>query len=423
MARTPPFVIIGCGIVGVLTAYALAKRGKSVCVVDRASQPAQMCSYANAGILAVGHAKSWAGPGAIGSIGRAMFGHEPGVKVTRLADPALLRWGASFLVHCSHKAHLSNTAKLQKLSRYSRDLTKSIEADLGLTPELRHDGGLYLFQDEAQFAAYSSALERSGEGGFQVLGRQDLIAREPSLAGRADQFAGGIFSPYDSVGDCRLFASRVATALIEKFDVNFQFETNVSGFERRDNRIRAVLTDTGPIPAEAVILTTGADTPALMRPLGVAPHIYPVKGYSGSWRILDDARIPTLPFVDETALMAVAAYGGQLRVTALAEFAGFDRSLPDDRTALLRDYVACTFGDAVDADSADFWSGLRPSTPAGPPYLGRIRKFENLWINAGHGQLGWTMAAGCADLIAERITGHDVDVEGVSATARWLEEI
>lgn len=423
MARNRPVVVIGSGIVGVLAAYALAKRGETVQIIDRAPKPAQMCSFGNAGILAVGHAKAWAGPGAIGSIGRAVLGREPGIRVPRLNDPALWRWGIDFLSHCSNNAHLANTAKLQRLSRFSRELTKDIEADLGLASGLRHDGGLYLFRDAAQFAAYSNALNQTADGDVQVLDRAALVAKEPSLAGCADQFSGGLFSAADSVGDCRAFAIRVAAALSERFDVTFQFETNVTGFEQENGKIQVVKTDQGPVSAKAAILATGAETPKLTRPLGVAPNIYPVKGYSGTWRIEDAVRIPTLPFVDETDLVAVASYGGQLRVTALAEFAGHDRSLPTDRTNMLRDYVARTFGDAVDADSAEYWTGLRPSTPAGPPYLGRMRKVQNLWINAGHGQLGWVMAAGCADLIAARITGQDAEIGGVSAKARWLEDI
>ena len=423
MAAARPIVVIGAGIVGVLTAYALSKQGRSVHVIDRAPAPAEVCSFGNAGVLAVGHAKAWAGPGALGSIARAILGREPGVRVTRLSDPALWRWGTEFLSHCSKAAHVANSAKLQSLSRFSRELSKGIEADLGLASELRHDGALYLFRDQAQFEAYAALLQNSEGGDYWVLEVAELIAKEPRLSGCADQFAGGIFSPGDSVGDCKGFARRVATALTERFDVQFQFETGVKGLVQQAGHITAVNTDKGPITAEAVVLAAGVGTPSLTRPLGFAPNIYPVKGYSGTWHIQDPTRIPQLPFVDETELVAVASYGGQLRVTALAEFAGHDTRLPPERSALLRDYVTRTFGDAVDAQSVEYWAGLRPSTPSGPPYLGHIKCIENLWINAGHGQLGWTMAAGCADLIAARILGQTTKLNGVSATAGWLEDI
>jgi len=274
-----------------------------------------------------------------------------------------------------------------------------------------------------QFEAYAAVLQNSEGGLYQVLDAAELVAKEPRLSDCADQFTGGIFSPGDSVGDCRDFARRVATALTERFDVQFQFETGVTGFNHQAGRIAAVNTDKGPIKAEAVVLATGVATPSLTAPLGFRPNIYPVKGYSGTWHIQDPARIPQLPFVDETQLVAVASYGGRLRVTALAEFAGHDTTLPPEQTALLHYYVARTFGDAVNVQSAEYWTGLRPSTPSGPPYLGRIHGIENLWINAGHGQLGWTMAAGCADLIATRLLGRTTKLNGVSATAGWLEDI
>ncbi|SFJ23154.1 FAD-dependent oxidoreductase [Celeribacter neptunius] len=432
MAGKPPVVVIGAGVVGVLTAYSLAKRGRSVTVIDRAPAPAELCSRANAGILAVGHAKAWAGPAARGSILRALAGREPGVAITRLMDIALWRWGAEFLRNCSARAHAANSAKLQRLSRYSRALTKRIEADLDLPSELRHDGGLYLFQNQAQFAAHSASLGKDGSHGMdghgedramKALPPEALSGKDPALAQLPMHLAGGLFSPLDSVGDCHAFTRRVAAALAERPGVSFRFGVNVTGFERHGARLDTVLTDQGPVQAEAVVLATGVDTPTLSRSLGVRPKIYPVKGYSGTWKILDDTRIPHLPFIDETALMAVASYGGRLRVTALAEFAGHDTSLPEARRKLLQDYVAGTFGDAVDLDRAEFWTGLRPSTPAGPPYLGRVRKIDNLWINAGHGQLGWTMAAGCAELLAARLTGDQTEIDTVSSTAPWLDAI
>jgi D-amino-acid dehydrogenase len=172
-----------------------------------------------------------------------------------------------------------------------------------------------------------------------------------------------------------------------------------------------------------VVLATGVETPDLTRPLGFAPAIYPVKGYSGTWRITDPAGVPTLPFVDETELLAVANYGDRLRVTAIAEFAGRDRSLPADRVKLLDAYVRRSFGAAVDLDHPEFWTGLRPTTPAGPPYLGRVRRFENLWINAGHGQLGWTMSLGAAEILAQAMAGEPPALRDVSSRARWLEAL
>lgn len=289
------------------------------------------------------------------------------------------------------------------------------------TPETAHNGSLYLFQRRAQLDAYVAALGDAQDGALEVLDRDALIAREPVLARMGDRLVGGVFCRIDSVGDCRRFATRLCEWLGRNNRTELRFDTAVTGFRRKGRHIEAVETDAGPLPCAEVVLATGVETPDSCRPLGFAPRIYPVKGYSGTWRILESAGVPRLPFIDETELVAVASYGDRLRVTAIAEFAGRDRSLPADRMALLDGYVRRNFGAAVDLETPEFWAGLRPSTPAGPPYVGRVRQVGNLWINAGHGHLGWTMARGCGEILAQRIRGETPTLTAVSATAPWLE--
>ncbi|KLK90827.1 hypothetical protein AA309_23540 [Microvirga vignae] len=415
-----PIVVVGAGVAGVMTAYALAKRGVNVAVVDALSGPAEMCSRANAGIIAVGHAKAWAGPGAIGAMVKAVAGRDPSVKVTRLMDPALWRWGVEFLCNCLPSAHQRNTDKLQRLSRYSRELIAAAEIEMSLPKETRHQGGLYLFQDKVQFNTYVASIEDHGDGSVEVLSRDALIAREPGLSGMSDRLVGGLFSAADSVGDCQLFTQRTAAYLNHSHNVGLHFDTRVTGFRLANNTIRAVKTNRGEISCTAVILATGVETPDITRPLGFRPNIYPIKGYSGTWKLTDPVGVPTLPFVDETELLAVATYNGKLRVTAIAEFAARDCSISEARTLQIADYVRRSFGNAVELETPEFWAGLRPTTAAGPPYLGRIRKFDNLWVNAGHGQLGWTMSLGCGELLAQRITGDQTSLVDVSATVAWL---
>jgi len=418
---TLPAVVIGAGVVGMMTAYALAKKGRHVTVIDRLCGPAELCSRANAGIVAVGHAKAWAAPEAIGGILLALTGRDPAVRITRLWDPALWRWGVNFLLQCSPAAHRANTDKLQRLSQFSRNLMAPAEAHMNLPPETAHDGGLYLFQDKVQFDAYVASLRHVQGNMPDVLDRDALIMREPGLARLKDQLVGGLLSSTDSVGDCHLFSVRTGNYLAKSKLVTFLFDTAVTGFTKQGNQISAVETDQGSVPCAEVVFATGVETPELCRPLGFNPRIYPVKGYSGTWRILDPAGVPKLPFIDETELLAVASYGERLRVTAIAEFAGRDKSLPEDRTAFLENYVRRAFGTAVDLETPEFWSGLRPSTPSGPPYLGRVRHIKNLWINAGHGQLGWTLALGCGEILADTITGTPPALKNVSSRARWLD--
>ncbi|WP_439365982.1 FAD-dependent oxidoreductase [Bradyrhizobium sp. DASA03005] len=418
--RKGSIVVVGAGVAGIMTAYALAKRGLDVTVVDALSGPAEMCSRANAGIIAVGHAKAWAGPEAIGAMIRALAGSTSSVRVTCLMDPALWRWGLEFLRNCTRSAHHSNTEKLQDLSRYSRDLVAVAEAQMNLPRETRHQGCLYLFQNWTQFGASIASIEDHGGGSIEVLDCAALIEREPALSGMSDRLVGGLFSPTDCVGDCRLFTRRTADYLMQAHKLDMHFNTRVTGFRRTKNTIEAVETNRGEISCGAVVLATGVETAHITRPLGFQPNIYPVKGYSGTWKIIDPARVPSLPYVDETELLAVATYSGNLRVTAMAEFAAYDRSVRESRTSQITDYVRRSFGNAVDLNTTEFWAGLRPTTAAGPPYLGRVRTFNNLWINAGHGQLGWTMAFGCGEFIAQTMTGEHTSLKDVSSTAQWL---
>ncbi len=420
MAEAQRNVVIGAGAVGIMTARALHLRGKKVTVIDRLPGPAEFCSRGNAGLMAVGHAKAWAEPAAIPAMVRAVLGREPSVKLTNVLDPALWRWGIAFLGQCSSRANAANTAKLQALSRMSREMLLAAETDMGLPVETRHDGALYLFQDTAQFQSYAAKLGIGAE--IDVLDRDALVALEPGLSGMGARLSGGLRSHVDSVGDCRLFSERTG-AWLSGEGIDFRYETSVTGFAQNAGRITAVETNAGPVACTEVVLATGVETPDLTRGLGFMPNIYPVKGYSGTWRITDPAGVPHLPFVDETDLLAVSNFGDRLRVTAIAEFAGRDLSLPAKRIKILDDYVRRNFASGVDLDHPEYWAGLRPTTPAGPPYLGRARAYDNLWINAGHGQLGWTMSLGSAEILAQAMVGDAPQLSGVSATAKWLDAL
>ncbi|KAB2759582.1 FAD-dependent oxidoreductase [Brucella anthropi] len=413
-------VVIGAGVVGVMSAYGLSRRGFEVTVLDAMSGPAEMCSQGNAGIMAIGHAKAWAGPDALPAMVKAFAGRDPSVKISRLNDPALWWWGTEFLANCTSTAHHRNTEALQRLSRYSRDLLLDAQIKMDLPMEVRSNGGLYIFQDQAQFESYKASIQKYGNDELTVLERDELISREAGLSGFSDRLVGGIYSASDAVGDCRLFTERTVAYLENSKGVEFRFGTAVTGFRCSAKAVEAVKTNQGEIECGAVVLATGVETCDLTRLLGFSPNIYPVKGYSGTWKVTDPTGLPNLPYVDETELLAVATYGGRLRVTAIAEFVGRDRSLRTDRTAYIADYVKRSFGSAVDLSAPSFWAGLRPTTPAGPPFLGRVRKFNNLWINAGHGQLGWTMAMGCGELLSQKINGEPIALQNVSATANWL---
>lgn len=413
-------VVLGAGVVGIQTAYALARRGTKVTVIERGSAPANLCSKGNAGIISIGHAEAWAGPGALGTMIRAAAGRDPGVKVSRWSDPALIRWGLEFLRNCSAEAHGANSDRLARLCRFSRARLPVVAEEAGLAALVRHAGGFYLHTDRAEFETFRDS---HASAHLQPVTAAEIVAKDPRLSRMTDHFAGGFYAPEDSVGDCHLFTNELGAHLGRLNHVTLRYDTEFEGFERQNGTITGIRAGGEVIAADHVILATGIETPDLTRPLGFAPNIYPVKGYSGSWRIKDAEAAPTLPFIDEAARLAVGVYSGILRITALAEFAGRNRDMPEKRLDILRRYAERHFADVVDLDDGTFWTGLRPTTPASAPYLGRVRAYPNLWINAGHGSLGWTASAGCGELLAQAISGEAREVQDVSAQARWLDPL
>jgi len=411
--------IIGGGVVGVSTAYHLAQAGHAVTVIERDAELASECSFGNAGVIALGHAESWAGPRAPRQMARALAGRDPAVRVTRAGDPRLWSWGLRFLSQCTGAAHRRNSDRLMRLSVYSRAQLQAIEAAEGLDYHQRHDGAYYLYTDRAQFHARRDAL--AGNADFVALDRHEVVAQEPALAGFGAKLAGALRSTIDSSGECPRFTRDLAARLEVRGQVRFRTGCRATGFRRAGGRIVAILTDQGEIPCETVVLAAASATPALAAKLGFAPAIYPVKGYSATYPIRDAGRVPARSFVDETSLVGVSRFGDRLRVAWRAEFAGHDTSVSDKAAAVIADYARQRFGDAIDIDGGLYWAGLRPTTPGGAPYLGRVRTCENLWINAGHGQLGWTMAAGAGRVLADLMGGQVPAVRDVSHPARWLE--
>jgi len=287
-------VVIGAGVVGVMSAYGLSRRGFEVTVLDAMSGPAEMCSQGNAGIMAIGHAKAWAGPDALPAMVKAFAGRDPSVKISRLNDPALWWWGAEFLANCTSTAHHRNTEALQQLSRYSRDLLLDAQIKMDLPMEVRSNGGLYIFQDQAQFESYKASIQKHGNDELTVLERDELISREAGLSGFSDRLVGGIYSASDAVGDCRLFTERTVAYLENSKGVEFRFGTAVTGFRCSTTAAEAVKTNRGEIECGAVVLATGVETCDLTRSLGFSPNIYPVKGYSGTWKVTDLATAPLI---------------------------------------------------------------------------------------------------------------------------------
>lgn len=423
MSASAPTIVIGAGVVGVLTAYHLARSGLRVMVVDSEPGPAEGTSFANAGVVAVGHTDAWASPAALLDLACALVGRNPAVQITRLMDPALWRWGLGFLANCTDSAYRANSAQLLKGAQYSASVFADMRAAEKIDCYWQDNGAIYFYQRSAQFQkrCQTIALDSRAAELFEVLTPQQLITLEPAFGNMRNELAGAILSRSDISGDCRLFTTRLATKLAESGDVVFHYGVGVNGIRKEGQRVHALRTSAGDIDCSGVVIAAGNGTPQLLREVGLSVPVYPVKGYSATYRITDAAKVPSFGAVDETALVSFARYGDRFRLTSTAEFAGNSRALTADRIRGLDNYASRMFGSGLSFDGASYWAGLRPSTPMSTPFVGQIKACDNLWVNAGHGQLGWTLSAGTGRIIADLVSGRQPQVSGVSATANWLE--
>lgn len=401
-------VVVGAGVAGVLTAWQLADRGHEVTVIEQHAGPALGCSFGNAGIVAIAHAEAWGSPAAPWAMVRALFGKDPAIRISNLHDPALWSWGLSFLRQCLPKTFQANSKQMLNLCRRSQQELQRISNAEAIPYQTTTSGTIYLFQNQKQFDHRLGALEKdpTTKGVFDSKSVDALIDMEPSLEAFRQQLVGGFHSSLDDTGHCHLFVSQLAERLHSSGRVRFLYNCKMTGFSKTGGTIESVTTDQGSIKCTGVIIATGAQTTPLLKPYGVKPQIYPVKGYHVTYDIIDDAYAPNFSMLDETELICITKLGPLLRFTGFAELAGGDLSLTEAPLAHLENYAERMFGNAIRAGTGRRWAGSRPATPSSLPYVEQAKGWTNLWLNAGHGQLGWTMSAATAAQIADLVTAH-----------------
>lgn len=399
-------LVLGAGIVGVTTAYELARTGHEVTVIDREAEPAAFTSYANAGLIAPGHSHAWASPTAPMTLLKSLWRNDQALRFRPNLDPAFWSWMWRFWNECSQTCAERNTARKVRLCTYSQSVFHETVAATGVEYDGRRGGLLYFYRDPK---AFESAVARSrilSDNGCDVtaLDRDGVVAADPALAHVRERIAGAIYGRDDESGDCRKFAQGLAAWLQDK-GVSFKFGSAVTGFRTRGERIEAVVTDQGPVSAEGYVLCLGVYSPHVARQLGAKLPIYPVKGYSVTLPVGANHKPPTIGGVDEESLVAYCPLGDRLRVTATAEFSGYGRGHgPTDFRHMMKT-VRELFPDGADYEQPDYWAGLRPMTPTGAPILGQGRH-ANLWFNTGLGHMGWTMSHGAARITADLVSGQ-----------------
>jgi D-amino-acid dehydrogenase len=415
-------IVLGGGVVGVTTAYFLLQDGHEVTLVERQPGVARECSHANGGFVAISQAVPWSAPGVPTKTLKTMTRPDAPIRIHTSQLPRIWRWGVDFLRASRAGPSFANTQAVLRLALYSLEALKQIRAATGLDYDRVTGGALKVYSDQKSLDEAIATSERQRPFGldFHILDRRACLALVPALAPRIDSLAGGLHFEGEEGGDCFKFCENLAAWSIER-GAEFRFGTRVEALETDGARITGIRTDRAHLSADAYVLALGADSPLLMRSLGVRLPIIPVKGYSITVPRAPFPDAPAIPVVDELRKFGMMPLPGRLRMSGLAEIAGYDTT-PEERR--FRAFVAGFTGlfpqlqKCLDAaGELKPFCCLRPVTPQGPPILGRSR-FSNLLYNVGQGHLGWTLAHGSARIIAALLTDRDpgLDTTGLRPT-------
>ncbi|SHK64646.1 D-amino acid dehydrogenase [Halomonas caseinilytica] len=405
-------MILGSGVVGVTSAYYLARQGHEVTVVDRQPSPAMETSYGNAGQVSFGFSSPWAAPGIPQKAVKWMFQEHAPLKIQPRMDPTMARFMLQMFGNCNAERYAVNKERMVRIAEHSRACIDALRAETGIRYEDRQRGLLQLFRHESQVEAVAKDMQVLAQCGVRhdLLDAEAIKAVEPALARVPGKFVGGLHLPDDQTGDCHLFTNRLADYCREQLGVDFRFNVEVQRLKRGGSGIESVVTSAGEWTADAYVVCLGSYSPFLVKDLDIRLPIYPVKGYSLTVPVVDDGGAPQSTVMDETFKVAISRFDDRIRVGGTAELASYDLSLLEKRRATIGMVVRDVFPEGGDVARAEFWAGLRPMTPDSTPIIGATRH-DNLWLNTGHGTLGWTMSCGSAQLLADLIDGRDTAID------------
>ncbi|HEY8607249.1 MAG TPA: D-amino acid dehydrogenase [Noviherbaspirillum sp.] len=408
-------IVLGSGVIGATSAYYLAQAGHEVTVLDRQPGPALETSFANAGEVSPGYSAPWAAPGIpLKAMKWLLMKHSP-LVIRPGMDPAMWRWVWQMLMNCTAARYEVNKGRMVRLAEYSRDCLIALRAATGISYDQRTRGTLQLFRTQQQLDAAAqdiAVLQQSGVP-YEVLDPAGCIQVEPALAHVREKFVGALRLPNDETGDCFKFTRELARLAAEA-GVQFRYGVDIRRLVTDGSRITGVQTSEGELKADSYLLALGSYSPLLLRDLGIKIPVYPIKGYSITVPIEDAAGAPESTVMDETYKVAITRLGDRIRVGGTAEIAGYDLTLRAARRATLEHSVGDLFPRGGRLDRAEFWAGLRPMTPDGTPVMGPTA-YRNLFLNTGHGTLGWTMACGAGRMLADLLSGKrpEIDTEGL----------
>lgn len=414
--------VMGAGVVGVTTAYYLARSGHQVTVVEKEGEAATLASAGNAGLIAPGHSFAWASPSAPAELLRSLTVEDTALRVNPIKAPGMALWGLKFLRECNAERATRNTLVKLRLAQYSQRMLDQMAADEHIDYDDIHEGLLYLYRDPKRFEAGIKKMKLVQDHGQKqdVLDADGVVEAEPYFAPVKDRIAGAIYGVTDSSGDSVKF-TRGVQAACERMGVKFLFGRGVTRLAATGAKVDSAQLEGGEsVSADAFVLSAGVHSPKIARTAGVSLPIAPAKGYSSTFPIKGNGAMKMrIGCVDEELLVAWCRIGDRLRVTSSAEFTGYETTYTEHDLRLIRKLTHDLLPDAADYDQGTYRACNRPMTPDGPPILGQAGP-DNLYVNSGHGHMGFTMACGSSRIVADVIDGKktEIPIEGLTLTSR-----
>lgn len=402
-------LVLGAGVVGTASAWYLARAGHQVTVIDRQPVAGNETSFANGGQISVSHAEPWANPHVLVRL-RKWLGREDAPLLWRWrADPAQLAWGLRFLGECLPGSTRRNMEAIVAMALYSRGCLQRLRQELGLQYDHLERGILHIYTDREEFSVAMEAAQVMRHLGLDRLtvDTEKCLKIEPALAGARELLVGGDYTRSDESGDAHKFTQALAEQA-RAIGVDFRFGMDIERIASGGSKIAAVVARGNEgaelLTADAYVVALGSYSPLLMKPLGITLPVYPAKGYSATLTLAEGSVAPMVSVTDDECKLVFSRLGNRLRVAGTAEFNGYNLDLNPVRCQALITRTRQLFPELKTVGEPEFWCGLRPATPSNVPIIGRTR-YSNLWLNTGHGTLGWTMACGSGAALAELVRG------------------
>lgn len=403
-------IICGAGLLGVTTAYVLASRGHEVEVLERNASPAMETSFANGGQLSYSHAEPWANPTALRMLPKWLLREDSPLIFRLRADLPMFLWGLQFLMNCSTSKARKNCVDILRLGMYSKKKLADIRQETKIEFDFLNKGILHIFSKQSDFnqAINQAEFQHNYGGDEQILTAEQAIDLEPTLAHSERNLVGAIFAHLDESGDPKKYCEALAAYSEQHLGVKFHYNTTIEKLVSVTGNIEKVVTDKGDFKGEGYVVALSSYSPLLLNKIGVRLPIYPMKGYSIT--VPSSEHTPSVSITDGSHKIVFSQLGNRLRVAGTAEFAGYNTDILPSRINPIVKAAQKVFPKVDWESGRTEWACLRPSTPDGPPRIGKTC-INNLYINTGHGTLGWTQAAGSAYVLADIIDGRTPEIE------------